>query len=97
MLLLAVAVEVEWLGVAEMKLNINYVIIGVLVLLLVMSSVQAVKINKIKSAGVNIGANTGALDTTGWTADEIMNYEMHGTIPARVGGGSSGSGMVGGC
>ena len=39
----------------------------------------------------------GVIDTTGWTANEIMNYEMHGTIPARAQGSSSGSGMVGGC
>ena len=26
----------------------------------------------------------GAIDTAGWTANEIMNYEMHGTIPARA-------------
>lgn len=40
------------------------------------------------------------LDTTGWTENEIMNYEMHGTIPTRFAGrasSSSGSGMVGGC
>ena len=43
----------------------------------------------------------GKIDTTGWTENEIMNYEMHGTIPARAGvsGAStaSSSGMVGGC
>ena len=42
----------------------------------------------------------GKLDTTGWSANEIMNYEMHGTIPARVqgsSGASSSGGMVGGC
>ena len=42
--------------------------------------------------------STGKLDTRGWTENEIMNYEMHGTIPARVKGSSaSSSGMVGGC
>lgn len=44
---------------------------------------------------------TGKIDMTGWTDNEIMNYEMHGTIPARVKGSSapagSSSGMVGGC
>lgn len=29
-------------------------------------------------------AQTGALDMTGWTANEKMNYEMHGIIPARL-------------
>ena len=40
------------------------------------------------------------IDTTGWTANEIMNYEMHGTIPARLQGQvatTGGTGMVGGC
>ena len=44
---------------------------------------------------------SGKIDTTGWTTNEIMNYEMHGTIPARAEGGSastgSSGGMVGGC
>jgi len=52
----------------------------------------------------NITGNTisaNVIDTTSWTANEIMNYEMHGTIPARVQSSSSsrstGLGMVGGC
>ena len=55
-----------------------------------------------KSA-VSAGAS-GSLDTAGWTANEKMNYEMHGTIPARAqqgrGSKSSSAGataMVGGC
>ncbi|MBS3074747.1 hypothetical protein J4447_04850 [Candidatus Pacearchaeota archaeon] len=48
---------------------------------------------------------SGQIDTSGWTENEIMNYEMHGTIPARVQESSSGAGadssgyggMVGGC
>ena len=48
-------------------------------------------------------ATTGQIDTTGWTENEKMNYEMHGTIPARLQGKvsasstSGGTGMVGGC
>ena len=52
----------------------------------------------------NITGNTisaNVIDTTSWTANEIMNYEMHGTIPARAQSSSSsrstGLGMVGGC
>ena len=47
--------------------------------------------------------NDGKLDTGGWTENEKMNYEMHGTIPARLQGkisassASSGPSMVGGC
>jgi len=43
----------------------------------------------------------GVIDKTGWTENEIMNYEMHGTIPARLGktsaSASTSGGMVGGC
>jgi hypothetical protein len=43
-------------------------------------------------------AVAGKLDTTGWTENEKMNYEMHGTIPACVSSSASASnGMVGGC
>ncbi|MBI3190154.1 hypothetical protein HYZ41_00465 [archaeon] len=58
------------------------------------------------SGSSKAASSPGALDTTGWTADEVMNYEMHGIIPARASsGGSSSSGrsaasaptMVGGC
>ena len=42
-----------------------------------------------------------AIDTSGWTENEIMNYDMHGTIPARAqsrsSAPSSSGGMVGGC
>ena len=51
-----------------------------------------------------VAGTSGKLDTTGWTENEIMNYEMHGTIPARVQGKAGASstpsgtgGMVGGC
>jgi len=86
-----------------MKLTAVMVIVGIL---LVVSIVQTFQVNglknKISATGAAIaGAGNGALDMSGWTANEIMNYEMHGTIPARAGSisastGSSG-GMVGGC
>ena len=44
--------------------------------------------------------SNGKIDMTGWTANEVMNYEMHGTIPVRAQGkvsAPSSSGMVGGC
>ncbi|HKZ49705.1 MAG TPA: hypothetical protein VJ110_01750, partial [Candidatus Nanoarchaeia archaeon] len=50
--------------------------------------------------GAAVSTGDGQIDTTGWTADEIMNYEMHGVIPARASGGSTAkpaSTMVGGC
>ncbi len=55
---------------------------------------------KLGSSNEVSSTSTGKLDTSGWTENEIMNYEMHGTIPLRAektSASSSGSGMVGGC
>ena len=55
---------------------------------------------RVSSTGNAINSNR-QIDTTGWTENEIMNYEMHGTIHARLQGkiaaNSAGTGMVGGC
>lgn len=37
------------------------------------------------------GGSTGALDMSDWTANEKMNFEMHGTIPARSQTGTASS------
>ena len=68
-----------------------WIVIGILLL-----AVVYVTFFKGKTTGA---ATNGKLDTTGWTENEKMNYEMHGTIPARLGvsGASTGNGMVGGC
>ena len=47
-------------------------------------------------AGISDIGTTGKIDTTGWTTNEIMNYEMHGTIPARAGKISATTGASGG-
>ncbi len=55
---------------------------------------------RISPTGNSINSN-GQIDTSGWTENEIMNYEMHGVIPARfqgqVAASPAGTGMVGGC
>jgi len=49
-------------------------------------------------SGNSVAGGSENIDTSGWTANEIMNYEMHGIIPARAGGSSGSPGqMVGGC
>ena len=74
-----------------------WAVIGVLFLVALYLVFQA----GVTGASVNTGSKSGAIDTTGWTENEIMNYEMHGIIPARAGttGASTASsgGMVGGC
>ena len=73
-----------------------WVVIGVLFLAVLFLTFKA-------SSLTGNATSSGEIDTTGWTDNEKMNYEMHGTIPARLQGkvsapsASSGSGMVGGC
>ncbi|MBU2503809.1 MAG: hypothetical protein KJ879_02030 [Nanoarchaeota archaeon] len=54
---------------------------------------------QIGATGNAIVSSDGKIDMSGWTENEKMNYEMHGTIPARASGGSSSGSaqMVGGC
>jgi len=80
-----------------MEINKNtlmWAVIGILFLAVIFLAYKVIIIEKASTTG-------NAIDTAGWTANELMNYEMHGTIPARVKGStssaSSGSGMVGGC
>ncbi len=77
-----------------------WIVIGVLFLSVLFLTYKASSITG------NTVADSGKLDTIGWSENEKMNYDMHGTIPARlqgkvsassVSGGSSGAGMVGGC
>ncbi len=69
------------------KKTMLWIVIGVLLIATIFLTIKA------SSAGTG---GTGKIDTTGWTANDIMNYEMHGTVPAQVAAASSG-GMVGGC
>lgn len=89
--------EEAWLGVARMETNKLILVIGAIVLIVVI--IQTIQISSLKSkfSGAT-GSATKQLDTTGWTADEKMNYEMHGIVPARAQGSASPApSMVGGC
>ena len=84
----------------NMKQQKFWIIAGIAIaILLILVIWQTVKISSL--TGKAFSESCGKLDTTDWTENEKMNYEMHGTVPARVQGGapsaSSGSGMVGGC
>ena len=84
-------------SMVEIKKNtLMWIVIGVLFLAVLFLTFKA---SSLTGNAVN-GADSGKLDTTGWTDNEKMNYEMHGTIPARIADKSSastGTGMVGGC
>ncbi|HLC64965.1 MAG TPA: hypothetical protein VJI46_02455 [Candidatus Nanoarchaeia archaeon] len=79
----------------------SYIILGMVALVLVVSVVQSFQISGLKkdiASNKLTGAATGAIDMSGWTENEKMMYEHHGTLPARVSGGAQSSGgMVGGC
>ena len=83
----------------EVKKNtVMWIVIGVLFLSVLFLMYKASTIS-----GNAIAGDSGKLDTSGWSENEKMNYDMHGTVPARLQGkvaassASSGTGMVGGC
>ncbi len=84
-------------------MNKGIVVMVVLIGILIISIVQGIEINSMKGktiSGNAVAGDSGKLDTAGWTENEKMNYDMHGTIPARLQGkasASSGTDMVGGC
>ena len=87
----------EMKGGNKMEINRNtlmWIIIGILILVVIFFMFKT-------SSLVTGKVNAGQIDTTGWTANEKMNYEMHGIIPTRVQGSapstSAGAGMGGGC
>ena len=78
----------------ETQKTVLWVIIGILLLAVIYTVFF-----KSPATGNSVNSNS-QIDTSGWTENEIMNYEMHGTIPARFQGQvatTSGTGMVGGC
>ena len=86
-------------SMVEVKKNtLIWVVIGVLFLSVLFLTYKASSLT-----GNAVAGDSGKLDTTSWSDNEKMNYEMHGTVPARLQGkvaassASSGTGMVGGC
>ncbi len=83
--------------------KINLVLIAVAVALVLTAGVQAIQLSELRaSSGAGAAVTSGgAVDMTGWTADEKMMYEHHGTLPARLqqpgAQKPASSGMVGGC
>ncbi len=76
------------------------IVLGLVVLILAITVFQAFQISSL--TGKVVGANpsaTGGIDMSGWTEDEKMMYEHHGTLPTRLSAqqSSAGAQMVGGC
>ena len=79
-----------------MNTNMISMVVGVMV---VISLVQSFQINTLKKEVVP-GTAGGSVDQRGWTEDEKMMYEHHGTLPARLQKGGQQAPqtqMVGGC
>jgi len=79
------------------KNAIMWSVIGILFLAVLFLTFKTSSIS-----GNAVSGSSGQLDTSGWSENEIMNYEMHGTVPARLQGkvsapSTSSGGMVGGC
>ncbi len=82
------------------KITFMGIIVAVLLAVVVIQTVQLVGLNgRLTATGQSV-ATGGAVDTTGWTENEIMNYNMHGIVPARLQQGGAqqpASKGVGGC
>ena len=88
----------------EKKSDIKtYLLFGLVGLVLIVSLAQSFQINSLKKemkSQVTANAVSGGIDMSGWTEDEKMLYEHHGTLPARAAQGNNQNpqaGMVGGC
>lgn len=82
----------------------NILVFGFVAIVLIVSVINTFQINALKNSSATVTGNvissSGGIDMTGWTADEKMMYEHHGTLPERLQSGKSAptsSGMVGGC
>jgi len=84
-------------------MNTQIVTLTLLVIVVAFVGIQTYQISDLKNSITGnavslVAGSSNALDTTGWTENEKMNYEMHGTIPSRgASSNPSSSGMVGGC
>ena len=85
----------------------GYFMPAILGILLLIAVFQAVQINSLKAITGNVvnavsnPAGANGIDMAGWTEDERMMYEHHGTLPDRINPSQQGqpqeTGMVGGC
>ena len=80
----------------------SYLTLGMLALVLALLVIQSFQISAIKGQitgnAVAVSANSGgAIDTTGWSEDEKMQYEHHGIMPARFQQNSRQTAQVGSC
>lgn len=78
-------------------MEIKHLILGIVALTLLISVVQSLQIKSLKNQITTNAVQAGGIDMTGWTEDEKMQYEHHGTLPARLQKNTQQQAMVGGC
>lgn len=93
----------------KLEWNKNYLLIGMAVMVvitLILVFIQAFEVRTLTTqlaakSSINAGSSGGQIDMTGWTENEKMMYQHHGTLPAKLTGNAvnsnPSSGMVGGC
>lgn len=74
-----------------------YIMVVMVAAVLLISVVQSFQIKSLKGGVSGNAVQSGGIDMRGWTEDEKMMYEHHGTLPARLQQSSNQQNMVGGC
>jgi len=78
----------------------SYLIGGMVAIILLVSILQSFQISSLKNQITTNAVQTGSVDTSGWTENEKMMYEHHGTLPSQLQSQQTKSqvaDMVGGC
>lgn len=82
-----------------------YILVAMIASVLLISVVQSFQIKLLKEGisgkagadAVQSAVQSSGIDMRGWTENEKMMYEHHGTLPARLQKGSNQQNMAGGC
>jgi len=78
----------------------SYLLVGMIALVLLAFVFQSFQINSLKGSMAKnqvTGNAVKGIDMSGWTENEKMIYEHHGTLPARLQQNSGQSSQVGSC
>jgi len=77
----------------------EYLLVGLVGLILVVSVFQSFQINSMKEKIISGSyVSSGGIDMTGWSENDKMMYEHHGILPqGSQSAQSSQPGRVGGC
>jgi len=74
-----------------------YALFGLVILVVLLVALQSFQISSLKKQITSNAVKSNGIDMTGWTENEKMMYEHHGTLPARLQQSSGKSSQVGSC